>query len=78
VSKLNPRHIAEAKRIVYGQFPELDGLKPKISKTERAGRTIYTLAFQATVSVEGGHQMRRTVRVTMDESGEIIKITSSR
>jgi hypothetical protein len=41
-------------------------------------RTRYVVTFERDVSLPGGGKMKRTVRVTMDEGGEILKLVSSK
>jgi hypothetical protein len=36
------------------------------------------VTFESDVPLPGGGKMKRTVRVTMDEAGEILKLASSK
>jgi hypothetical protein len=48
--------------------------------SERRARSLgrYVLTFEKDVPLPGGHTLKRLVRVTMDESGEVVKLTSSK
>ncbi len=38
----------------------------------------YVITFEKDVCLPGGHSLKRLVRVTMDRSGEVVRITSSK
>jgi len=38
----------------------------------------YIVTFEREIALPGGGKMKRMVRVTMDESGEVMKLTSSK
>lgn len=93
MTAMDDRHIAKAKKLVLERYPEMAGAEPSVSKkrsqskglaprSSRSGgserRGHYLLTFEKDVSLPGGHRMKRLVRVTMDESGEVIKLTSSK
>jgi len=60
---------------VYRQFPEVKGASPKI--TNLPGDK-YQLVFNRKVKTEDGKTLPRTVRVVADETGRIIKLSTSR
>lgn len=93
VNEIENRFIDKAKKLVLDRFPEMAGTEPSVSKRrsqskgvdrgsacgERSGRGgRYVLTFEKHVSLPGGHSMKRLVRVTMDETGEVVKLTSSK
>ena len=91
MTDLEARHIDKAKRLVLDKFPEMTGAEPSVSekRSQRKGmargsarapgaRGQYVLTFEKDVSLPGGHSLKRLVRVTMDESGEVVKLTSSK
>jgi hypothetical protein len=84
LAELAPKHAAKAKRVVREKFPEMAGVEPTVSvqRAQRKGAkgagTLYVLTFKTAVPLEDGPSLPRVVRVTMDPSGEIVKITSSR
>ncbi|MEA3377563.1 MAG: hypothetical protein R6X31_13295 [Anaerolineae bacterium] len=85
---LDERHIAKAKRLVAEKFPEMAGAKPSVSRKRlqckgtaegaHSAETRYVLTFERDVFLPGGSEMKRLVRVTMDDSGEIIRFSSSK
>jgi hypothetical protein len=64
------------------QFPEVAGSKPKIKtqnhKGAKSGLQTYLLTFQGKAKTADGKSINRIVRVIADETGKIIKITTSR
>jgi hypothetical protein len=64
---------------VFRQFPEVAGTTPKLrALTSTQSSPGYVLTYQAKVSAATGKSLSRFVRVTVDENGKIIKITTSR
>lgn len=60
---------------VYTQFPEVRGANPSITSLP-AGK--YQLIFHGKAKTADGKTIERTVRATSDESGKILKLTTSR
>ncbi len=85
---LDDRHVAKAKRLVFEKFPEMAGAKPSVSEKrsqskgklggDQKARTRYILTFEKDVHLPGGSRLKRLVRVTMDNTGEVIKLSSSK
>ena len=84
MSELDPQYVSKAKEIVHEKFPEMAGTEPTVSskKAHSKGRegigTLYVLTFQKSILLQDGGRLTRAVRVTMDRTGEIIKLTSSK
>ena len=93
MSENNSRYIKRAKRLVRDKFPEMCGIEPSLSKKRfsskgkgagspssvDSGRNgHYVLTFERDVCLPGGGSLKRLVRVTMDETGEVVKLTSSK
>ncbi len=88
MARLDDRHVAKAKRLVSEKFPEMAGTRPSVSekssqskaavKGERAVQKRYVLTFEKNVSLPGGSELKRLVRVTMDDAGEVLRLTSSK
>jgi hypothetical protein len=84
LAELAPQHIAKAKEAVREAFPEMAGVEPRVSvkaahsKGKGSGNAIYVLTFKKGISLQDGGCLTRAVRVTMDQTGEIIKLTSSK
>lgn len=77
----DPRYIATAKAAVYAQFPEMEGVEPTLSCPTLPGHPSaqrYVLTFSQQVPLSGTAVLNRTVRVTMESNGVIIKITASK
>lgn len=60
---------------VYRQFPEVKGNSPEVKPMPGDK---YQMVFHGKVNTEDGKTLNRTVRVIADESGKIIKLSTSR
>ncbi len=60
---------------VYSRHPEVRNTQPKVTEQD-AGK--YLLIFTGTAFGANGKPIPRTIRVVADETGKIIKISSSR
>ena len=82
--KVDPTYVARAKRAIRREFPEMAGAEPDVStrkghsKSASSADTRYVLTFKKRVPLPGGKTIARTVRVTMDQAGKIVKLTSSK
>jgi len=61
-------------QVVYERFPELRGVKPRLQKLDR--NTLLT--YQSKVNLSTEKSLYRSVRVVVNERGEIVKISTSR
>ena len=91
-TEIEDRYVSRARKLVLERFPEMAGAEPSVSKKRSQGKGLHTsaassktkscghyvLTFERDVSLPGGHSLKRLVRVTMDESGEVLKVTSSK
>ncbi|GIV95573.1 MAG: hypothetical protein KatS3mg057_0230 [Herpetosiphonaceae bacterium] len=88
--RLGAEAIEAARAYVVGRWPELAGVEPKIARRERrqapqstsgakaVSPAEYVLTFRTTIQTPDGFALPRTARVTIDESGRIIKATLSK
>ncbi len=93
MAAIQERLVKKAKSLVRGKFPEMADVEPSLSEkrshskklrgssdasdqSKRSGH--YVLTFEKDVSLPGGGRLTRRVRVTLDESGEVMKLTSSK
>lgn len=82
--RVDAKYIARAKRAVRREFPEMAGAEPTVSmrkgqsKSTSGNGTRYVMTFKKKVPLPGGKSIARTVRVTMDQAGKIVKLTSSK
>jgi len=72
---------------VYGQFPEISGVVPKVRKQQSTktstsakipGQATYLLIYEARVELIEGKTISRWVRVTANGQGKILKVSTSR
>jgi hypothetical protein len=59
---------------VYHQFPQVNGVTPKVTKQEEN----FLLVFSTKVQTADNRSLPVTVRVVADASGKIIKTSTSR
>jgi hypothetical protein len=64
-------HVSQA---VYRQFPELRGVRPSVRKSGDQ----FLLIFSGKVKTADGKTLPRIVRVTANDQGSILKMTTSR
>jgi len=80
--RLDPKVVSKVERMVRRRFPELAGARPKVAaKGTRKGkgaREVYVLTFQKSLPLPNGRRLTRVVRVTVERSGRVLKIVSSR
>ena len=66
---------------IYRRFPEFSGVSPKIKEqqaSKSSGSPTYLLTFNTKVSLPDKKTMTRWVRVVADDTGKILKTTTSR
>ena len=83
MSELGTKYIAKAKKLVRAEFPEMTGVEPTISPQKASNKRgtdnpIVVLTFKKSISLQDGGHLTRAVRVTMDQTGEVIKLSSSK
>lgn len=59
---------------VYKKFPEVNGVKPS-SSARPDDQTL--LVFKGTAATGDGRTIQRVIRVVVDSSGKILKMTTS-
>jgi hypothetical protein len=65
---------------IYRRFPEFKGVKPKVrsQQNSKTDTQTYLLTFATRAKVSEEHFLERWVRVVVDESGKIIKVSTSK
>ncbi len=66
---------------VYKQFPEVKGVQPKIRRqpqSRQAPDGSFLLTYTTHVPLPNGKELPRSIRVVADETGKIIKISTSK
>jgi len=72
---MNEDSLKEIYQKVYRKFPEVDGKKP-VKHKQPNGQTL--LIFKGEGKAPDGTKISRIVRVVINDSGKIIKMTTSR
>lgn len=91
---IDQRQIERIKKMVAREFPEFKGIEPKIVEREikpqyrvfkkldlgvpKQLKHIYQMQYKKTIETEDHISIERILTITLDEKGEIIKITESR
>lgn len=77
---MNPKLLNQISKKVYAQFPELNGKRPKVaqSKTVTKSDGNFVLTYSGVAKGIGGRSIPRHVRVVVNQSGKIIKMSTSR
>jgi len=71
--------LARITKKVAQQFPEIEGAKPSIRKERTpTGQIQFVLTYRGKASLPGGRTMQRVVRVIVNESGRVIKMSTSK
>lgn len=69
---------------IHKKFPEFAGVAPKIRRqplpkeNKSTTHSLFLFTFNTSAHASGNVTIPRSVRVTVDERGKIIKITTSR
>lgn len=71
---MSTRRASKIKEYIYGRFPEMKGVQPKVSASQ--GKYVYT--FKKRFPVAGGGDLQQVVRVLADKDGEVLKVSVSR
>lgn len=72
---MDPRIISLVKTNISKEHPEFSGCQPKISQISE---NKFSWIITTTITTAGGYKMQRTLRLTTDSNGRILKKTTSR
>ena len=79
---MNDKYLKSISSKISRQFPEVAKSKPKVQRQSgqksRSSTTTYLITYRGKAKTADGKSINRIVRVTADDSGKIIKITTSR
>jgi hypothetical protein len=79
---MNSNAVQMVSKEVYRQFPDFSGVKPKVQAQNSSARAsaekTYLLTYHQNAQLGTGKVLPRWVRVVADESGKILKISTSR
>lgn len=81
---MNDNQLKTISSKISRQFPEVTGSNPKVrkqsgkrSKSGSSEKSIYLITYHGKVKAADGKSINRIVRVTADDCGKIIKISTS-
>jgi hypothetical protein len=75
-SMLPARAIARARREIARSHPDFRRITPRVGRGAQEG--LYTLTFHLTSAVANGGTLRQTLRATVDERGDLLKVVTSK
>ena len=67
--------LAAARAVVRARFPELAAVEPSVSHQADGGAVF---AFRGRFRAADGVELMRLVRVTVDDRGNVVKVSASR
>ncbi len=72
-----PRHVVEAaRRAVLERYPDMAGMRCTAESAPSPGKYIVTATRSASTS--DGRSLQRIVRVTLDASGRVLRLSTSK
>jgi hypothetical protein len=83
-SNLSPDIIKSVTNQIHKKYPEFSGVAPKIRRqplpkgSAASDQTLYLFTFNVSAHAVNNITIPRSVRVTVNDKGKIIKITTSR
>jgi hypothetical protein len=81
---MNNKQLKSISSKISRQFPEVSGSNPKVRRQSgkgtksRADKSIFLITYRGKAKAADGKSINRIVRVTADDHGKIIKISTSR
>ncbi len=63
---------------VKKHFPEMAGVKPKVSSVNHEGQTRHRFTYRKALSSSNGQKFLQVVHLTTDEEGRVLKVAVSR
>jgi len=63
---------------VYKRFPAVSGSRPKVQNSAKSGEGNHVLVYRSNATTSDGKKISQIIRVTINDRGKILKISSSR
>ena len=76
--RLAPDALQAVCRRVYRKYPAVDGVRPRVTPQEARGKEQFLVQFRTTARLDDGKKLPITVRAVVNDSGKILKLSSSR
>lgn len=83
-SSLSAEIIKSVTNQIHKKYPEFAGVAPKVRRqplpkgSEAANQTLFLFTFSVSAQAANNITIPRSVRVTVNDKGKIIKVTTSR
>jgi predicted nucleotide-binding protein len=79
---MNDKQLKSITAKITRQFPEVAGVQPKVrlqsGQKSKSSTATYLITYQGKSKAADGKSINRIVRVTANDNGKIIKISTSR
>jgi hypothetical protein len=81
---MNNKNLKSISLQISRQFPEVSGSNPKVCRQSTKGsksrseKSLFLITYRGKVKAADGKSINRIVRVTADDRGKILKISTSR
>jgi hypothetical protein len=75
---MNSKQLNAIEERITRKFPDLAGIRPKVSHQKSAGKANFLLTFNGSGEGPGGNIIKKTVRVVANQNGKILKVSTSR
>ncbi len=72
-----PRNVVEAaRRAILQRFPDMAGMSCSSEAAPASGK--YIVTARRTMATKDGRSIQRVVRVTVDDSGRVLRVSASK
>ena len=75
---MNEKYLKSISSKVSRQFPEVAKSKPRVLRQSKFASSTFLITYRGKTKTADGKSINRIVRVTADDKGKIIKISTSR
>lgn len=75
---MNEKYLKSISSKVSRQFPEIAKSKPRVHRQSKSSPSTFLITYRGKTKTADGKSINRIVRVTADDKGKIIKISTSR
>jgi hypothetical protein len=69
---------SRVKKHIKDHFPEMAGVKPKVTSRNHGGQMRHRFTFRKALRSPDGEKFQQIVHLTADEDGKVLKVSVSR
>jgi hypothetical protein len=74
----NSKCQSRVKKHIKDHFPEMAGVKPKVTSRNHGGEMRHRFTFRKALRAPNGERFQQIVHLTADEDGKVLKVSVSR